>query len=75
MPSDAEKEFINEINELNLKTNKYYTVIDNLRNKKEYQEMQISNWKRQETKKVFSISEIQETTIKNSLKDMYVYFS
>ncbi|XP_019869929.2 nuclear pore complex protein Nup88 [Aethina tumida] len=70
VPSDAEKEFINEINELNLKTNKYYTVIDNLRNKKEYQEMQISNWKRQETKKVFSISEIQETTIKNSLKDM-----
>ncbi|XP_001809287.2 nuclear pore complex protein Nup88 [Tribolium castaneum] len=67
-PSDAEKEYLKELEQYMEKIEKYKKSIEKLKMKMNYQKIQIANWKAQEEKKVPALSETHSLTIKDNLK-------
>ncbi|KAJ8951120.1 hypothetical protein NQ318_021564 [Aromia moschata] len=68
-PSDAEKAFMDELTVGSEKTAGYGLVIDKIKNKMKYQQIQMENWKAQEVKKVAAINETHANTIRNNLQE------
>ncbi|XP_074041909.1 nuclear pore complex protein Nup88 [Leptinotarsa decemlineata] len=68
-PSDSERDFLNELQEVNEKILVYRNKIDKIKNKMKYQEIQIENWKAQEVKKVAAINETHTNTIRTNLQE------
>ncbi|KAJ8975476.1 hypothetical protein NQ317_019804 [Molorchus minor] len=68
-PSDAEKSFMAELKVASEKASGYGIAIDKIKNKTKYQQIQMENWKAQETKKIAAINETHANTIKNNVKE------
>ncbi|XP_068901056.1 nucleoporin 88 isoform X2 [Tenebrio molitor] len=68
-PSDAEREYLKELEQYMDKIQKYKESIDKLKMKVGYQKIQIANWKALEEKKVSTLSQTHSATIKNNLKE------
>ncbi|CAG9814830.1 unnamed protein product [Phaedon cochleariae] len=68
-PSDAEKAFMAELHTVEEKVVAYGNKIDKIKNKMKYQQIQMENWKAQETKKVSTINATHTNTIKTNLQE------
>ncbi|XP_048523110.1 nuclear pore complex protein Nup88, partial [Dendroctonus ponderosae] len=68
-PSDAESKFLRDLEEYNNRCASFQTVIDKVKNKTKYQQIQIQNWKSRENKKIPAIGEMQANTIKESVRE------
>ncbi|KAJ8932272.1 hypothetical protein NQ314_014798 [Rhamnusium bicolor] len=74
-PSDAEKFFMDELKASAGKVSTYGHVIDKIKSKLKYQQIQMDNWKAQEVKKASAINETHANTIKTNLQESYVLVS
>ncbi|CAG9861223.1 unnamed protein product [Phyllotreta striolata] len=68
-PSEAEKEFVKELNDSSEKIGIFGDKIEKIKNKTKYQQIQMENWKSQEIKKISSLNETHTNTIKSNLQE------
>ncbi|CAH1107746.1 unnamed protein product [Psylliodes chrysocephalus] len=68
-PSEAEKEFLKELNVSSQKIGVYGDKIDKIKSKLKYQQIQMENWKSQETKKISALNETHTNTIKTNIQE------
>ncbi|XP_025831243.1 nuclear pore complex protein Nup88 [Agrilus planipennis] len=68
--SEAEKKFLEELKQASKKTELYLSTIDRLKKQQKYQDVQMENWKNQNTHKETGLGSVQSSTIRSNLQDM-----
>uniref|UniRef100_A0A1Y1L9A3 Nucleoporin Nup88 n=1 Tax=Photinus pyralis TaxID=7054 RepID=A0A1Y1L9A3_PHOPY len=69
-PSEAEQRFVKELKNAQKKVEMFTTSINKLKNQSKYQEVQMANWQREQSKRESGLASIQSQTIKTNLQDM-----
>ncbi|KAF2878759.1 hypothetical protein ILUMI_27410 [Ignelater luminosus] len=69
-PSEAEKNFLKELKRSQNKVNKFESLIHSLKNQMKYQEVQMTNWNKEMSKKETGLGSFQSQALKTNLQDM-----